>query len=268
MLETLTNISSVLLPVAYTILIAAYARRFVGRPRGLGRVSTQILWGVVALHATSLLLRAAKAQTCPVNSQGEIFSIVAFTIVAIYIVVELRLRQGRSTGLFVISSAFLAQLISSVMLLDPDFTRSEPLGFWPSLHVFVAIVGLSAVAVTSLYAILFLVLYRAIEKGRYGIFFQRMPDLQSLSKVNFGAALIAFILLTVTSLLGGYRATEGNEANYLRVALSIVLWLCYAIGVFGYSLFSLSGRRLAHTTLAGLVPAISVLIIGVLESLE
>lgn len=133
-----------------------------------------------------------------------------------------------------------------------------------SLHTFAAIVGFSAVAICGVYGILYLFLYGAIKRGRFGLFYRKMPSLETLGDLNFVATLTAFVALSVAVGLGfwlRFRLPEmGVSLVEPEVLLTSLLWLLYGGCILGKRFFHLGGKRLAYTTALGLFLLLGIFI--------
>ena len=120
-----------------------------------------------------------------------------------------------------------------------------------------AIIGLSAVALSNVYAILYLFLYTAIKRGRFGLFYRKMPPLETLSDLNFVATSGAFFALTIVIALGAWSALDGSaeagvELLEPEVILTSLLWLLFGSSIVARRFLSLGSKRFAYTTLLGL----------------
>ncbi|MFQ5653687.1 MAG: hypothetical protein ACE5GW_03020 [Planctomycetota bacterium] len=268
-MDAILNGTVVLLTVLYTLLLDAYARVFARRGERIRHLVRPLLLGTVALHLLSVLLRGAQLGACPVVSRWEASSLVAFFIALIYLILELRSGE-RSTGVFVVAGAFLLQLLSAVFLLGPAGDAADPPGAFSSLHAFSAIVGIAAVAVSGTYGLLYVFLYRAIKVGRFGLFFRRMPSLDTLGQLNQTATALGFLALTVAVGLGFWgmgTAGAGDGAAHrgfvaLEVLLTITLWLLFGTSLLGRRFFRLGEVRQAFCSVVALA-LVAALIAGI-----
>lgn len=264
-MEILVKSGSILLPVLYTLTVMSYAGVFFAHRRGPVRWARPALLVTLACHLLAVAARAVVDRACPVSNQAEIFSLIALSTLVMYAILEWRVEKRSSTGVFVLFMAFAAQLVASVLSLDPKFQEGETLPAIPSLHVFAAVIGLSAVAVASAYGLLFLMLYNDLKRGKFGLFYRGMPDLAILSRSNYYSAIFAFGALTLTNAMGMVSLVAGRDYNLPRVVVAAALWALYGVAVFGHGFFRLSGKRLAYITLFGFVLATVVLVIGIVS---
>lgn len=266
-MDTVFNATLLLLPILYTLLVMAYARIFTFGTAGVARLVRPLLLGTVLLHLGSIAVRSISIGSCPLGSRAEFLSLVAFSITLTYLFLELRIGE-RSTGVFALTPAFLLQLVAGVYILGTETYEPVKLGPLESFHTFFAIVGFSAVALCGVYALLYLFLYLAIKRGRFGLFYQKMPSLETLSDLNFVGTSIAFGALSLTLALGftvyfGRGSEKVTPLGDPDVVLTVCLWLLYGVGIFARRFFSLGGKRLAYITMLGLVLLAGILAGGV-----
>ncbi len=272
-METAFNASLVLLTILYTVLMISYARIFARGPAGVALLVRPILVGTVSLHFLSVLIRGIAIGACPLGSRAEFMSLVALSVAVSYLVVEIRLGE-RATGIFAITPAFLLQVIATVSILGTEPVENlggipshEPLGALQSVHSLAAILGLSAVALSNVYAILYLFLYTAIKRGRFGLFYRKMPPLDTLSDLNFAATGGAFFALSIVIGMGAWRAFNGSPDTDVSLAqpeviLTSLLWLLFGASIFAKRFLSLGGKRFAYSTLLGLLLLVGIFVGG------
>ncbi|MCI0651632.1 MAG: hypothetical protein L0Z55_07100 [Planctomycetes bacterium] len=247
--------SLLLLPVLYTLLISGYGRLFAGTPSGVARIARPLLAATVGLHFVSMLLRGLQLGACPLASRWEFVSLVALSIAVTYLLIEIRIGDQR-TGIFVITLAFLLQFAASVFMPRGDSAAAAArLGAMPSVFLVALIVGYSAVAVSCIYGILYLFLYGAIKRGRFGLFFRKAPPLATLASQNHHAAVAAFMALGA-ALAAGAIAMWGSEAGVPEAvarefAEASAVWLAFGAVLGAWRWFDLGAKRLAVSSVAG-----------------
>ena len=269
-MEVLVNTSHVILPALYTALVIAYARIFARGPSGLALFVRPLLIGTVAVHLASIGLISAMLGSCPLGSSAEFLSLMAFSITVIYLVIELR-WEDRTLGIFAITPAFVLQVVAGVGILSRDGPPDVALGVRESLHIFAAIIGSAAVALASVFALLYLFLYLAIKRGSFGLFYRKMPSLEKLSDLNVTGMSTAFLALTVTVALGVWdyvRGDAGSMSFFVQpaVLLTLLLWGIYGLSLVAQRFLQLGGKRLALVTLLGLPFLVAIVASGLFSS--
>ena len=141
-----------------------------------------------------LLSRTVIFNHPPITNVFEIFTILAFSVSFSYFILEL-VTDIRGTGPFIIIISIIFQMISSLFIKESpivkDILRSNLLG----VHVLSALVGYSGITVSAVYGFLYLTLYKDIKLNKFGLIFNRFPNLEVLEKLSYYSAVIGFILL-------------------------------------------------------------------------
>lgn len=262
-MQTFVSATQVVLAISYTLLVVACARSFASGRKGLGIFARPILVGTVALHLLALGVLGVERGACPLGSQAEFLSLTAFTVTLIYLILEIRIGES-STGVFAMTVPFVLQVVAAVSILGTEIPTTQKLGFQASFHSFAAIIGFSAVLLCSVYSLLYLFLYTAIKRGRFGLFFRKMPPLEKLSDLNFITTVLAFLAVTVNVVLGFVGAFQDASSSFAfgesEVVFTLILWVLFGGAIAGRKFFGLGGKRLAYTTLTGLGILVLILV--------
>ena len=261
----------VLLPVLYTLSVIAYARVFSSSgatvSSGMGRYSRPLLVTTILFHAGSVAFRGIQIGSCPMGSHWEFFSLVSLSIAITYFFVELKIHD-RNTGVFVIAVAAFLQLVASAFMLPSKELAEVKLGSLVSLQAITAIVGYSAVLVSSIYGLLYLSLYGAIKKGSYGLFFRKVPSLETLCQQNYHAAWVAFFAFTASLLFDGLTPmdlpSEVTSSALLERMVTGAAWILFGVCVLSRRFFHLGGKRLAYATVVGFLLPTGLLCAGLI----
>ena len=203
----------------------------------------------------------------PVSNAWVALGLLAFTMVLISLAVEV-VAKTAATASMVVGTAFVIQLLASCFApLDPKTTPLAESPFFV-IHVATAVCALAAILLSSFYGGLYLILLREIRSKRFGFLFRSLPDLNTLSRMNRGAASAGFVLLTVGLNLGIWWAhdSEIQGFSYLDPMVLTVLALWIVFGLIGLSkwLKFLSGRRAARVAVLGLGLVVLSLLISII----
>ncbi len=259
-LEIAQNGSLILLPVLHTMLVIGYARIFAGVPGGSARFVRPLLIATLALHLAFVLLRGMDIDACPLGTRWEYCSLLALAITCIYFLFELR-TGDRHTGVFLITAAFALQMTASVFMLSEPVVSPPRLGILPSVQALADVVGFAAIVVSSIYGLLYLFLYGTIKGGSYGVFFRRIPNLDTLSRQNYAGAALAALALGVSGGVGlwlsGTSAASGGAGS---IAGTLAVWAVFASSTAARRFLHLGAKRLAYTTVLGLLLAAFLLL--------
>jgi len=263
------------LPVGYLAALLAYLGVFVETRPAIERVATALTWGVVLIHAAYLALAATAFRHMPTANTWESMSFIAFAVALVYLVLEWR-QAERSTGVFLLAATLLFQTLSSAFVTHtravPEILRSPMF----AVHVTAALVGYVALAVSAVYGLMYLLQYRQLKQQHVGLLFQRLPNLEILSRLNVGALALGWIGLTIAILAGAVWATmlqlsgrlEGSFITDPKFLLTVGLWVLYGLCLGGRYLLRWANRTLATVSIVGfaLMLASSLMVTLVLPS--
>lgn len=248
------DILEVVLPLIYAGVFAVYLRHFLQPQDSAKRPfrGTQLLYGTIALHVGYLSFRSVVFHHFPVSSRAEFLSLVALCVAVVYAFAETRHRQP-GTGVFFISIALLFQFLSA-LLIEPVTTHpllhENPIY---GIHVIFMVLGFTALAISALYALMYLLLARQLKSRDLGVIFRRLPPLSTLENMSRLATVSGIVLLGVGLALGHYMALYVFESfNFFdpKVLITDIAWLAYLLGYIVVRVRGLSGRRMGYLSLA------------------
>ncbi len=251
-METTLALLNGLLPVGYLVTLLGYLVVFVKQESPLGRRVTAFTWGVVLVHAVYLVMAGIEYEHVPLASTWESLTFIAFAVALVYLILEWQMRD-RSTGAFLFAWVLLLQMLSTAFISHtrevPDILRSPMFG----IHVSTALLGYVALAVSAVYGIMYLIQYRQLKHRHVGLLFQRLPNLETLSRLNVRALAIGWVGLTVAILAGTVWAFDLTRTGALQVNLfqdakflmTVGLWVLYGVCLAGIYLLGWPKRTLA-----------------------
>ena len=248
------------LPVAYMAALLGYLAVFFREDSALASVVTPFAWVLVVVHGVYLFMSGVVYEHVPIASLWESLTFVAFAVTLVYLVLEWRL-QVKSTGVFLLAGAVVFQTLSSSFVRHtrevPDLLRSPMFG----LHVTAALLGYVALTVSAIYGIMYLLQYRQLKQRHVGLLFQRLPNLETLSRLNIGALGLGWIGLTLAILAGTMWAVtldlggqlEGNFVADPKFLMTVGLWVVYSVCLGGAVFMRWANRTLATASVLAFV---------------
>ena len=249
---------NILLPILYLATFGVYFYDFLKGEKKLVNIKRVFLFITLFLHLIYIVLRTIAFDHPPITNVFEIFTILAITISFSYFLVEL-VSDIRGTGPFIIILSFIFQLISSLYIQDltevKEVLRSNLLG----THVISALLGYSGFTISAVYGFLYLVLYKDIKLNKFGLIFNRLPNLEVLERLSLYSAIIGFIALTIAIIIGIiWLPVAFPKFSYFDPKLigSTLVWLLYAIGITSKVIGNWRGKRLVILSITGFVLAI------------
>ncbi len=262
-MHTLVDLLNTLLPLLYALAAANYSVYFVRQEAFAEKSCTPVLASTASLHIAFLFLRYLHFQRFPIANVAEVLSSVALAVVLVYLYVE-RLQRSKVTGVFLVSLAALLQVAASTVMPHMPVREGGLLtrtSLW-SLHTVCAVFGYSAFAVGAVYAVMYVLLYRALKRKRFGLVFERLPPLNVLAAGGMGATVLGLAFLTGVIVLGVAMSAKLVPSFWFDPKfISVVLvWLLYALAAAAYFLFGWRGARpVVFTLVAFTIAVVSML---------
>jgi HemX protein len=259
-METTLAVLNGLMPVGYLIALLGYLAVFVNQQTTLGPWVTGYTRALVALHGAYLVMSGIEYAHIPLANTWESLTFIAFAVGLVYLVLEWQMRD-RSTGVFLMSGVLLLQILSTAFITHTrevsPILRSPMFG----IHVSTALLGYVALAVSAVYGIMYLIQYRQLKQRHVGLLFQRLPNLETLSRLNVRALGIGWVGLTVAIVAGtvwayNLRLTGELQTNILldaKFLLTAALWVVYGICLGGLYVLGWPKRTLASISVVAFV---------------
>ncbi|HPI36617.1 MAG TPA: cytochrome c biogenesis protein CcsA [Ignavibacteriaceae bacterium] len=249
---------NLLMPLLYLAAFGIYLYDFIKSRRRLHNSKRLILFLTLILHCFYLLIRTFAFDHPPITNVFEIFTVLAFGIGFSYFVLELA-TDIRGTGPFIIIISFIFQLISSIFIKDlievKDVLRSNLLG----VHVLHALIGYAGITISGVYGFLYLMLYKEIKSNKFGLIFERLPNLEILEKLSFYSAVIGFLSLSIAIIIGVIWLPQAfPDFSYLdpKLVASSLIWIMYGVGIFAKLTKKWVGKKVVMFSIFGFIIAI------------
>jgi HemX protein len=252
--DSAIKLLSTLLPMLYALAVAAYALDFFKREPLAACAARRLMNGVVSLHGLFLVALTVRFGHVPLATPPEVLSSVAFAVAVTYLWVERRTKV-LETGLFVVSLPLVLQTLSSAFL---DSSRSFPEVLKSPLfvaHTISAVVGYAAFAVSAVYGVLFFLLYHELKATRFGLIYQRLPPLETLTRMSVRAVAVGVLFLALTIVNGSIwaQAEFPRFRSDPKFLLTIAVFVAYAAVLLLHRGLRFSPRRTIGASLAAFV---------------
>ncbi len=244
-------IFSIAVPLAYLGATGAYCADFFWKFEWATSIKRPALFLTAILHLVYLHLLIAQNGYPPIASVFQLMTTIAFTLLVTYLFIELS-TGVIETGFFVLSVALLFQITSSWFIEDVGEASENLKHPILSLHVVSALLGYSAIAIAGIYSLLYLMLLKQIQTNRYGLLFERLPNLELFEKMSYNAVLFGFFFLTVAFIAGAIWIPKTTISLVdFKLIGTIVVWAIYGIGLLFRERLALQGKRMAVMLISG-----------------
>jgi ABC-type transport system involved in cytochrome c biogenesis permease subunit len=234
------------------IAVAALVRT---RERQERPALTLLACGALLLLAM-LAFRMVRAGGIPVFTRFD--ALAAYTLAlsgAYLLLITFRYTRGMAA---VLTPYLTLVLLSGIPTLRMEDGALAPVqGLWLALHVLTAYAAFGVFTLASLCAAVYLMQDGNLKHKRFGVVWERLPSLEMLDHLMSRLAGIAFLLLTVSIILGFalVRQSGGGEIWYTdpKVAATVATWILLAVFVHLRASSDRHGRGIALMAVAGLV---------------
>ncbi|ACF11156.1 cytochrome c assembly protein [Chlorobaculum parvum NCIB 8327] len=244
-----------IVPVLYIATTVLYGLHFFRELPLAGKLKQPALILTIVTHIADIGLLTSIEGYRLSYSAYNLMGMVALTLTITYMFIELTTKSDK-TGFFVIAFAAGSALLSSILSAKSIDAGPAFSGLRIGVHLIAAIFGFSSVAIAGLYSGLYLILFRQIRLNRFGLLFQRLPNLEALELLIMHAVAFGFFFLTITIVAGVLEQHASQEAIKLldpRLISIVVIWLLYGISLFIKPLFGWDIKHMAVLLIATFV---------------
>jgi len=258
------HVLNIILPLLYLVTFAIYFYDFMKGEKKFINTKRIFLFITLIVHVVYIIQRTIAFDHPPITNVFEIYTVLALAICFSYFLLEL-VTDIRGTGPFIIIISFIFQLISSIFIQDmvavEEVLKNNLLG----AHVISALLGYSGFTISAVYGFLYLVLYKDIKLNKFGLIFNRLPNLEVLEKLSFYSAVIGFITLTISIIIGiiwlpiAFPDFSFFDPKLISTAL---VWILYGIGISNKVFGKWRGRKLVQLSISGFIVAILSIIVS------
>ncbi len=220
---------------------------------GMQKIAMVLLLIGFGCHSAVLTWSIVARGHMPVNNLHETLSMVAWSLVAVYLLLHLKL-QVKILGVYVTPLAAFVMLAASQfpghLLQPPNLLK----GFWPAAHIVTIFVGEAAFALACGLGILYLLQERSIKTKTRGFIFKRLPSLELLDSTGYACIATGFTMLTIGLITGMVFAKSvwGRFWSWdPKEVWSGITWLFYAALLHERITVGWRGRRSAIMAIIG-----------------
>lgn len=242
-----------ILPFLYLGVLYVYYTIFSGKKKSLLSKTTPILLILNILHLTEIITRNIALNTMPLSTVHDAFSFLAFAILLVYTLIELTLNN-RASGLFVLSFAFFLEFISSINNTWQPETNKLLTNPYFALHASMAIIGYTALSISAIYALMYILQNRNMKKHKFGILYSQLPAVTYLESMSIRSVSIGIILLGLGILHGHIQASH-VLGNFFPMDIKVIvmdsIWLIYLVGYILTRVKHWRGLWMAYLSLGG-----------------
>ena len=265
----LMSVFKVLMPMVYLVVWGTYLWLFYTDHPTARRLCTRLALVAVVMHTACLVSRGIILGRLPMGAPAEFFCALALAMLATYLVIEIRIK-AKNTGFLVTGVSFIFVFVGSAFstttpevspfLEDPGFAG----------HAVLVLFAYTALSLSFLYALMYLVLNRQLMRHQFGLLFRRSPSLETLERMSIGAVKMGVPLLFASLCLGHlwmYDLADRVDADMAamlnpwdpKILISWVILLGYSAGLIGNRFFGWRGKRMNVMAVAAFIAVVGAM---------
>jgi len=239
----------------YGAAFAVFLYHLFSRRSAMNSLGLALVVAGLACQTAAIVLRGVSAGRVPVVGAYESLNMVAWSIVVVYLLLELFTRI-KAIGLYVMPVVLVLLTVALVEYQAPRSLMPALRSDIVVLHVIVMFVAIGCLYVAGGAAIIYLIEEALLKRHKLGGVLGRLPSLATLEKLVYHATLLGLPFLTMGMVAGIIRAETFNVPHWwvdALVLLSLGAWAVYLILLWGRMRADWVGSRIAWLAIAGLV---------------
>lgn len=218
--------------VLYAVCLVFYFIDFLNKDRIAHRSAFWLLIMVFILQTSFLILHVIETKRFPILSFFEGIYFFAWLLITISLVLHLLMKGTYAVFLLnVIGFIFMTIHTFAPIQIEQSAIGEALISELMFIHVTFAIMSYAAFAMSFVFAILYLVLYRMLKEKKWGHQFHRLPSLHQ-TRIGMKAAIYTGIPLLLVSLILGtqwaYVALEEWSVLDVKIISSFFLLMVYS----------------------------------------
>ena len=246
----------------YCIAAVLYTVFFFSQKNQVRNTARSIFLVAASLHTLNILFRYFEAGHTPITNIHETISFFAWSIAWCHLSFRWRYTV-KNSGTFTSIIVLLFMLAAAAAPRDFLPLPPEMQSWWLPVHASVSIIAAAFLTLAAIGGVMYLLQERELKQKRFGFFFSRLPDLNTLDKLNQHCISIGFPLMTAGMIAGylwahqiwGGRPWQWNP----KIIMSVITWLLYAGLMHQRFTMGWRGRRAAGITILAFFAVLLIL---------
>ncbi len=242
----------------YFLAAAAYLVFFFSAKAAI-RKNARLLFIVAFIcHSITITARYFEAGYTPIATHHETVSFFAWGLGCGYLSFCWR-YEVKNLGAFI--SLLVLALMTVAAFASRDLVSLPPLlqSAWLPLHASLSLLAYGFFAMAGVGGLMYLLQERTIKRKRFGLFYSRLPSLETLDKLNHHCLSVGFPLLTLGMITGSLWAKQALGTYWHWDPMetwTLVTWLLYAGLIHQRFTVGWRGRQAAWLSIFALVVAL------------
>jgi ABC-type uncharacterized transport system permease subunit len=185
-------------------------------------------------------------------------SLLAWVLTGLFLAMYVRYRTT-SPGLFVVPVVFLLSLSAALAQRPAHFTSPWARNGWIVAHIALIFIGYSALFLSFVSSLLYLVQERSLKSKRMLTALNRLPSLQTIDEMGYRTLLIGFPFITIGLIMGSVLAQATFGPGWFldpKILISLVMWFLYMGLLYTRWSSGWRGRKAAYFSTFAFVAAL------------
>lgn len=214
-----------------------------------------IALGGLGLHGVSIVVISLGQEAVPWANSLQNISFWCWVVMGIAVAVSLKVRL-RILWLFV-----LPLVIVLLFFAMTGQKSSSPYGetvgqtFWAVLHIGLVFVAYATFAFAAVIGFMYILQSHYLKKKEMGELYGKLPPLDILDRLNYGALLAGLVFLSIGLLLGFLwlaSLPERPEGSDPKIVVALVTWGAYLAVILLRATSLVRGKKVAWLSIAGI----------------
>ena len=242
----------------YLLATAAYLVFFFSEKAAIRKNARLLFVLAFALHGITIIARYFEAGYTPITTRHETVSFFAWSLGCGYLSFCWR-YEVKNLGAFV--SLLVLSLMTMAAFASREIVSLSPLlqSGWLPVHASLSLLAYGFFALAGIGGLMYLLQERTIKRKRFGLFYSRLPSLETLDKLNHQCLSVGFPLLTLGMITGSLWAKQALGSYWHwdpKETWTLITWLLYAGLIHQRFTVGWRGRQAAWLSIAALVVAL------------
>ena len=199
------------------------------------------------LQTFGLYLRGLEVKGCPLGNTFELFQFMAWSAIALYLVIGATFRLS-------LLGYFTSVLAAALTVVSLSFPAWDPEGrvnifggnAWIEFHAALALFSYGVFALLTLTALMYVLQVFSLKRHHLHGLFSFLPSIRELDHISLRLLTAGVVLLTASLGVGAvYWLDDTSTVNITKLAVTVGIWLAYAIVLVLRLRDRLVGKRLA-----------------------
>ncbi len=237
----------------YFVATGTYITFFVTQKKKIRSSARSILLVAGVLHTATFISRYIAAGHTPLTTHHDTISFFAWSMTWAFLSFRWRYEVknfGTFVSLLILILMIIGAMSSTHIVELPPALQSA----WLPVHASIAILAYGFLAMAFCGGLMYLLQERELKKKRFGLFYTRLPSLDSLDNLIQHCVAIGFPLLTMGIITGSFWAKQAWGSYWHwdpKETWSLITWFLYAALLHQRFVSGWRGRRGAILAIIG-----------------